>query len=229
MRFSRQENWSGLPIPPPGYLPDPGIKLTSPALQVGSLPPESPGRPGKPPVNQLYSNNNKLKSLPTHQRMEGKSQCGVLPGGFLCHSPAHPVLHVSLCLHRLAFIRGVSFSSFSIWNACPFPCRVHQTITSFVRPSTAPGRITSLWRLYDQGLPVDGEPGCLHRLPLQGTTPAKDAFSSSRLPSCAWHRVDRPCIAETLHGQMLQGRLSKIKIHEFLCSRRVYIASSAIS
>jgi len=27
--FSRQEYWSGLPCPPPGDLPDPGIKPTS--------------------------------------------------------------------------------------------------------------------------------------------------------------------------------------------------------
>ena len=27
--FSRQEHWSGFPCPPPGDLPDPGIKLTS--------------------------------------------------------------------------------------------------------------------------------------------------------------------------------------------------------
>ena len=27
--FSRQEYWSGLPCPPPGDLPDPGIGLTS--------------------------------------------------------------------------------------------------------------------------------------------------------------------------------------------------------
>ena len=33
MRFSRQEYWSGLPRPPPGDLPDPGIKPTS----LGSL------------------------------------------------------------------------------------------------------------------------------------------------------------------------------------------------
>ena len=35
MGFSKQEYWSGLPCPPPGDLPDPGIKsasLTSPAL-----------------------------------------------------------------------------------------------------------------------------------------------------------------------------------------------------
>ena len=34
MGFSRQENWSGLPFPSPGDLPDPGIKPRSPALQV---------------------------------------------------------------------------------------------------------------------------------------------------------------------------------------------------
>ena len=35
MGFSRQDYWSGLPCPPPGHLPDPGIKptsLASPAL-----------------------------------------------------------------------------------------------------------------------------------------------------------------------------------------------------
>ena len=31
MKFSRQEYWSGLPFPSPGGLPDPGIKLKSPA------------------------------------------------------------------------------------------------------------------------------------------------------------------------------------------------------
>ena len=38
--FSRQEYWSGLPLSPPGDLPKPGIKPTSPvssALQVDSL------------------------------------------------------------------------------------------------------------------------------------------------------------------------------------------------
>ena len=38
MGFSRQEYWTGLPCPPPGDLPDPGIKLTSlrsPALSGG--------------------------------------------------------------------------------------------------------------------------------------------------------------------------------------------------
>ena len=45
MGFSRQEYWSGLPCPPPGDLPDPGIEPMSPALQVNSLPTEPPGKP----------------------------------------------------------------------------------------------------------------------------------------------------------------------------------------
>ena len=32
MGFSRQEYWSGLPFPPPGLLPDPGVEPRSPAL-----------------------------------------------------------------------------------------------------------------------------------------------------------------------------------------------------
>ena len=32
MGFSRQEDWSGLPFPSPGDLPDPGIKPVSPAF-----------------------------------------------------------------------------------------------------------------------------------------------------------------------------------------------------
>ena len=33
--FPRQEYWSGLPFPSPEGLPDPGIKLASPALAGG--------------------------------------------------------------------------------------------------------------------------------------------------------------------------------------------------
>ena len=38
MGFPRQEYWSGLPFPPPGHLPDPGIETVSPALLGDSLP-----------------------------------------------------------------------------------------------------------------------------------------------------------------------------------------------
>ena len=38
------EYWSGLPCPSPGDLPNPGIELRSPALQVDSLPSEPSGK-----------------------------------------------------------------------------------------------------------------------------------------------------------------------------------------
>ena len=34
MGFSKQEPWNGLPFPTTGDVPDPGIKLSSPASQV---------------------------------------------------------------------------------------------------------------------------------------------------------------------------------------------------
>ena len=44
MGFSRQEYWSGLPFPPPGDLPNPGIKPGFPTLQADSLSPEVQGK-----------------------------------------------------------------------------------------------------------------------------------------------------------------------------------------
>ena len=52
MEFSRQEYWSGLPFPPAGDLPDPGVEprsLVSPALAGGFFTTDPPGKlPGKP-------------------------------------------------------------------------------------------------------------------------------------------------------------------------------------
>ena len=48
IEFSRQEYWSGLPFPPPGDLPDPGIKSLAPlyaALQADSLPTKPSRKP----------------------------------------------------------------------------------------------------------------------------------------------------------------------------------------
>ena len=39
-----KEYWSGLPCPPPGHLPIPGIEPVSPALQADSLPAELSGK-----------------------------------------------------------------------------------------------------------------------------------------------------------------------------------------
>ena len=50
MGFSRQEYWSGLPLPSPGDLPDQGIEPRSSALQADSLPTELWRKP-----KQIYS------------------------------------------------------------------------------------------------------------------------------------------------------------------------------
>ena len=50
IKFSRQEYWTGLPLPPPGDLYDPGIKpasLASPALAGGLLTTDPPGNQGR--------------------------------------------------------------------------------------------------------------------------------------------------------------------------------------
>ena len=44
MGFSREEHWSGLPLPTPGDLSNPGVKPGLPALQAGYLLFEPPGK-----------------------------------------------------------------------------------------------------------------------------------------------------------------------------------------
>ena len=53
MEFSRPGYWSGLPCPPPGNLPNPGIEARSPTLQADSLPAELPGKPKNTGVGSL--------------------------------------------------------------------------------------------------------------------------------------------------------------------------------
>ena len=45
MGFPRQEYWNGLPFPPSGDLPDPGIKPMSPSLAGGFFTTEPPEKP----------------------------------------------------------------------------------------------------------------------------------------------------------------------------------------
>ena len=54
MGFSRQEYWNWLPCPPPGDLPNPGIKPRSPELQADSFPSEPPGKPKNTRIGSLH-------------------------------------------------------------------------------------------------------------------------------------------------------------------------------
>ena len=89
--FSRQEYWSGLPFPPPGDLPNPGIEPGSPALQADSLPSDLPGKPimWKVSIKLIYFLSHYLKQLFIHLfwlcwvffvalRLSCPSACGIL-------------------------------------------------------------------------------------------------------------------------------------------------------
>ena len=58
MGLSRQEYWSGVPLPSPEDLPSPGIEPWSPALWADALPSEPPGKPKatSQPADENYDN-----------------------------------------------------------------------------------------------------------------------------------------------------------------------------
>ena len=73
---SRQEDWSGLPFPSPGDLPNPRIKPGSPALQAYSLPTELLGYPYRVDGQHLIS----TWELSHHSIISGKAglQCSLI-------------------------------------------------------------------------------------------------------------------------------------------------------
>ena len=72
MGFSRQGSWSGLPLPSPGDLPDPGIQPRSSILQAVALPSE-------PSVTEGFKCKLKYRAPRAH----------VLSLGYLCGSEDH--------------------------------------------------------------------------------------------------------------------------------------------
>ena len=82
--FSRQEYWRGLPCPPPGDFPNPGIASRSPALQADSYYLSQPGLPSKEHITKasLWRKETALElgakeeshSRPGQQQMFGSGQ-----------------------------------------------------------------------------------------------------------------------------------------------------------
>ena len=79
MGFSRQEDWSGLPCPPPGDLPSPGIKPASPAspaLQVDSLLTEPRGEPRECSFSSVHFTHSVMSdSLRRHESQHARPPC----------------------------------------------------------------------------------------------------------------------------------------------------------
>ena len=97
MGFSRQEYWSGLPCPPPGGLPNPGIEPGSPALQADSFPSEPPG---KPP--QGWGVDPKRLSLSCSQRTLSSCITPLLPSLTLCIHYMLSLCSLPPCKHCLS-------------------------------------------------------------------------------------------------------------------------------
>ena len=64
--FSRREYWSGLPCPPPGNRPYPGIKPVAPALQADSLPLSHRGSPNEEGLFSCIFQMRKRAQVVTH-------------------------------------------------------------------------------------------------------------------------------------------------------------------
>ena len=75
-----KESWSGQPFSSLAYLPDPGIELGPPALQAGSIPTESSGKPcffnTDSPGGGMCGDNRKV-------RMHGNTVVSTYSWGFL--------------------------------------------------------------------------------------------------------------------------------------------------
>ena len=85
-----QEHWSGWLIPSPGDLPNTGIQLGSPALQVDFWPTELPGKPG---LQNREKHKKESPGLPL--RLGGKEfagQCGRHGFHPTCHRATKPSL-----------------------------------------------------------------------------------------------------------------------------------------
>ena len=90
--FFRQEYWRGLPWPPPGDLPNPGIEQRSPTSQADSLPSEPPGKP----------------------KNTGEGNPFLLQGIFLIQELNRGLLHCRWLLYQLSYPESPL-----VWLGCP--------------------------------------------------------------------------------------------------------------
>ena len=132
MGFSGQEYWSGLPFPPPGDLPHPGIKPTSPALRGRFFTTEPPGKynlcvysprliknVGTSTLNYTFSQNVVLWTSLLSFWFSSEISFSILP-----IAPSHPPSHVSEVLKHWVLVPNpapILFPKYlCLWTHCSY-------------------------------------------------------------------------------------------------------------
>ena len=125
MKFSRKEYWSELPFPSPGDLPDPGIKLWSPALQGETLWSEPLGKQENNSSVQ-FSCSVMSDSLWPHELQHARPPCPSLSPGVHSNSRpssrwCHPaisssVVPFSFCPQSLPASKSFPMSQLFAWG-----------------------------------------------------------------------------------------------------------------
>ena len=159
MGFSRQEYWSGLLLPSPGDLPDPGMEPKSPALQANTLPPEPSG---------------KLSSIPGLGRSPGEGK----PNPLFWHGKSmdySPVGHKELDTNKRLW-----FSLFCLSGSSDVTMKRFSTINAFLdmRRYKYWNHEISSWKYPTIYRPVP--PGSLeHRMPRSTLNFLRECWSST--------------------------------------------------
>ena len=103
MGFSRPEYWRGLPFSSAGDLSNPGIEPRSPALRVGSLSAEPPGKPRNTGVGSLSL----LQGIfPTQESNQGFLHCRGILYQLSYILMLYLFIYVFFWLNHLAFCLG---------------------------------------------------------------------------------------------------------------------------
>ena len=97
--FSRQDYWSGLPCPPPGNLPNPGIEPKSSTLQAESFLSEPPRKPKNTGVGSL----------------------SLLQETFPIQEPNWGLWHCRQILYQLSYPRSPKIALRQILTSCLLP------------------------------------------------------------------------------------------------------------
>ena len=117
MGFSKRDYWSGLPFPPPGDLPHPGIKLASPVSAGGFFTTEPTGKP-LIRYSVQFSRSVVSDSLQPHELQDVRPPCpSPTPGACSNSCPSSQWCHLTISSSVVPFSSW--FQSFPASESLP--------------------------------------------------------------------------------------------------------------